>query len=102
MAKVNFKEEETKKIIEETMKGINEEDQGWKWKAKGIKENEVTMWWEYLKGEGSEGFTIEYDEDMEFFSVKNERGDDITMELEDNTDLYLTMRSVFWYATSRY
>ena len=52
--------------------------------------------------EVAEGFKIEYDEDEDFFSVYDEQGEDITDELEDTLDLKSTMRSIFWYATSRY
>ena len=52
--------------------------------------------------EKQEGFRIEYDEAEEVFSVYDEWDNDITYELEDTLDLKSTMRSVFWYASSRY
>lgn len=55
-----------------------------------------------MDDEKQEGFRIEYDEAEEVFSVYDELDNDITAELEDTLDLKSTMRSVFWYASSRY
>lgn len=101
-AKIDFTKMDNIKFIEEVAEGISKEDKNWDWQAKEICQHSLLLWWEYLRFEGTEGFKIEYDEDEDFFSVYDEQGDDITDELEDTLDMKSTMRSIFWYASSRY
>lgn len=100
--KIDFTKMDNIKFIEGVMEQISKEDENWGWYAKDICQHSLLMWWEYLRYEGAEGFKIEYDEKEDFFSAYDEDGNNITEELEDNIDLKSTMRSVFWYASSRY
>lgn len=98
----NFMEQEKREEIEETIRKISDEDKNWKWSVPIIRRTVIMMWWEYLKDEACEYFRIEYDEELDCFTAIDNYGEDITGELEDNTSLKATMRSVFWYASSRY
>lgn len=100
--KIDFTKRNNIKFIEKVAEQISKEDENWEWQAKDICQHSLLLWWEYLRFEGAEGFKIEYDEKEDFFSVYDEDGNNITNELEDNIDLKSTMRSVFWYASSRY
>ena len=90
------------KWYEEVASEISKEDKNWQWEAREIKQHSLLLWWEYLEDEKQEGFRIEYDEAEEVFNVYDEWDNEITYELEDTLDLKSTMRSVFWYASSRY
>ena len=100
--KIDFTKTENIQFIEEVAREISKEDKNWQWEAREIKQHNLLLWWEYLEDEKQEGFRIEYDEAEEVFSVYDELDNDITAELEDTLDLKSTMRSVFWYASSRY
>lgn len=100
--KIDFTKTDNIQFIEEVAKEISKEDKNWQWEAREIKQHNLLLWWEYLEDEKQEGFRIEYDEAEEVFSVYDELDNDITAELEDTLDLKSTMRSVFWYASSRY
>ena len=100
--KIDFTKTDNIQFIEEVAKEISKEDKNWQWEAREIKQHNLLLWWEYLEDEKQEGFRIEYDEAEEAFSVYDELDNDITAELEDTLDLKSTMRSVFWYASSRY
>lgn len=100
--KIDFTKTDNIQFIEEVASEIGKEDKNWQWEAREIKQHSLLLWWEYLEDEKQEGFRIEYDEAEEVFSVYDEWDNDITYELEDTLDLKSTMRSVFWYASSRY
>lgn len=100
--KIDFTKTRNMEFIEQVAKEISEEDKNWEWDARDICQHSLLLWWEYLRFEGAEGFKIEYDETTETFSAYDEEDNDITAELEDTLDLKSTMRSVFWYASSRY
>lgn len=100
--KIDFTKTDNIQFIEEVAREISKEDKNWQWEAREIKQHNLLLWWEYLEDEKQEGFRIEYDEAEEVFSVYDELDNDITAELEDTLDLKSTMRSVFWYASSRY
>lgn len=100
--KIDFTKTNNIQFIEEVASEISKEDKNWQWEAREIKQHSLLLWWEYLEDEKQEGFRIEYDEAEEVFSVYDEWDNDITYELEDTLDLKSTMRSVFWYASSRY
>ena len=100
--KIDFTKTNNIQFIEEVAREISKEDKNWQWEAREIKQHSLLLWWEYLEDEKQEGFRIEYDEAEEVFSVYDELDNDITAELEDALDLKSTMRSVFWYASSRY
>lgn len=100
--KIDFTKTRNMEFIEQVAKEISEEDKNWQWEAREICQHSLLLWWEYLEDEKQKGFRIEYDEAEEVFSVYDEEDNDITAELEDTLDLKSTMRSVFWYASSRY
>ena len=100
--KIDFTKTDNIQFIEEVAREISKEDKNWQWEAREIKQHNLLLWWEYMDDEKQEGFRIEYDEAEEVFSVYDELDNDITAELEDTLDLKSTMRSVFWYASSRY
>ena len=100
--KIDFTKTDNIQFIEEVAREISKEDKNWQWEAREIKQHSLLLWWEYIDDEKQEGFRIEYDEAEEVFSVYDELDNDITAELEDTLDLKSTMRSVFWYASSRY
>lgn len=100
--KIDFTKTDNIQFIEEVAREISKEDKNWQWEVREIKQHSLLLWWEYLEDEKQEGFRIEYDEAEEVFSVYDELDNDITAELEDTLDLKSTMRSVFWYASSRY
>lgn len=100
--KIDFTKTDNIQFIEEVASEISKEDKNWQWEAREIKQHSLLLWCEYLEDEKQEGFRIEYDEAEEVFSVYDEWDNDITYELEDTLDLKSTMRSVFWYASSRY
>ena len=100
--KIDFTKTDNIQFIKEVAREISKEDKNWQWEAREIKQHNLLLWWEYLEDEKQEGFRIEYDEAEEVFSVYDELDNDITAELEDTLDLKSTMRSVFWYASSRY
>lgn len=99
---MKFRDKEQREIIKGIAADLNSRDENWKWKISVIKNTEIHMWWEYLKGEKQEYFKITYDPEMDFFSAYSNYGEDITEELEDNTSLKETIYSVFWYASNRY
>lgn len=100
--KIDFTKTDNIQFIEDVAREISKEDKKWQWEAREICQHSLMLWWEYLEDEKQEGFRIEYDEAEEAFSVYDETNNDITAELEDTLDLKSTMRSVFWYASSRY
>ena len=100
--KIDFTKTDNIQFIEEVAREISKEDKDWQWEVRKIKQHSLLLWWELLEGSGQEGFRIEYDEANEVFSVYDEWSSNITYELEDTLDLKSTMRSVFWYASSRY
>ena len=100
--KIDFTKTDSIQLIEEATREISKEDKDWQWEAREIKQHSFLLRWDFLEGEEQEGFRIEYDEAKEGFSAYDEWGSDITYELEDTLDLKSTMRSVFWYASSRY
>lgn len=100
--KIDFTKTDNIQFIEEVAREISKEDRDWQWEARKIKQHSLLLWWELLEGSGQEGFRIEYDEAKEVFSVYDEWDNNITYELEDTLDLKSTMRSAFWYASSRY
>ena len=91
-------------LINKTADLLNDIDTNWVWKVLDIDAGKIQLYWEYLEYLESENpyFTITYDEEMDFFSVVDEHGEDITGELEDNTDLKRTVYSIWNYATGRY
>ena len=101
-----FREERTRRRIDELIRQLNMEDQNWKWKVPVVKENEVWMWWEYLEemngDQGKAYFRLVYDKATGWFTVYDEHDDDITDQLEYYDNLKDTMRSVFYYAMDRY
>lgn len=101
-----FREERTRRRIDELIRQINMEDKNWKWKVPVVKENEVWMWWEYLEYMGEDQckayFRLVYDKATGWFAVYDEHDGDITDQLEYYDNLKDTMRSVFYYAMNRY
>lgn len=101
-----FREERTRRRINELIRQMNAEDQNWRWKAPVVKENEVWMWWEYLEemngDQGKAYFRLVYDKATGWFTVYDENDEDVTDQLEYFDNLKDTMRSVFYYAMDRY
>lgn len=68
-----FREERTRRRIDELIRQMNAEDRNWKWKAPVVKEDEVWMWWEYLEemngDQGKAYFRLVYDKATGWFTV---------------------------------
>lgn len=104
---IRFMKTENMDFIRKVIEEINNESKSLEWGFDVMDDldngiSSIRMYWEYLEDEDIDYFEIIYDQKEDFFSVKDEHGEYITEELEDNTDLKRTMRSVFAYASSRY
>lgn len=95
-----IREDEIKAIVEK----IDDEDSNWHWTAKVADEYCIELHWEYLEylEEEIPFFTIRYDEDLNMYAAYAENGWFMNWELEDTTSLEGIMRSVAYYAMSRY
>ena len=99
---MNLKEKA--KEIRSLVADLHKQDKNWKWKVKKMSQHSVTLYWEYLEymGAQSDAFTIDYDVELEFFVVYDEKGEFIDWDLEDVDSIEGTIKSVFYYARSRY
>lgn len=99
---MNLKEKA--KEIRSLVAELNKKDENWKWKVKTINKRSIKLYWEYLEymGAKSDTFTIQYDPEMEMFIGRDQEGDFLNWDLEDTTTLEGTIKSVYYYARSRY